>query len=121
MGNRQKNGLKRARERAGLTQEGAAEVLGYSKDGYAKIEQGSRGLKDDFIVKAAAAFGVKPQDIISISEAIDSTLGEIDEEALASLVTTSRERLAGLSPIEAKNLVLSLISAARKPPSQPKP
>ena len=122
MGSRLKNGLKRARERAGLTQQQAADRLGYSKDGYSKIEQGSRGLKDDFILKAAQAFGVDPADILAkINEARDQVLGEIDPEALSTLVAASKDRLAGLSTIQAKNLVLSLISAARKPPDQSKP
>jgi transcriptional regulator with XRE-family HTH domain len=112
------NGLKAARLRAGLTQEKAAEALGLTKGGYIKKEQGSRGMGDDFIRKACAVFGVKPQEIlveIDVPAANPWGQGQIDPEKLASFVAQAKDRLASLTEIEAKNLVLALISAARTP------
>ena len=111
-----KTGLKKARERKGLTQTQAGELLGYSLEGYSKIERGSRKMSADFIRRAAEAFGCNPEDIIdSISEAESLGLDAIDPEKLASFVAAAKERIASLSEIEAKNLVLALISAARRP------
>jgi len=112
-----RRGLKNARERAGLTQEEAAARLGYSHEGYAKKERGTRKLSDVFIKKACAAFGVNADEILGelIGEGAGGALPPIDQDLLASFVAQARDRLASLSEIEAKNLVLSLISAARKP------
>ena len=52
------NNLKAARLKAGLTQNEAAMKLGMSRSGYVKKEYGNRGLKDDFIKRAAEAFRV---------------------------------------------------------------
>lgn len=112
-----RRGLKRARERAGLTQEEAAERLGYSLEGYAKKERGTRKLSDEFIKSACDAFGVSADEILGelIGESEVGNLPPIDQDMLASFVAQAKDRLASLTEIEAKNLVLSLISAARKP------
>lgn len=113
------NGLKGARERARMTQEQAAASLGLSKGGYIKKEQGSRKLSDDFIRKACAVFGVAPEEILSEINLGpmpgQAELTPIDPEKLASFVAQAKDRLSSLSEIEAKNLVLALISASRRP------
>lgn len=113
------NGLKGARLRARMTQEQAAAALGLSKGGYIKKEHGDRKLSDDFIRKACAVFGVSPEEILSEIN-LDQLPGPgellpIDPEKLASFVAQAKDRIASLSEIEAKNLVLALISASRMP------
>lgn len=113
------NGLKRARERRGMTQEQAAAALGLSPGGYIKKEQGSRKLNDDFIRKACEVFGVRPEaimeEISSIQAMGQEALRPIDPDKLSSFVAQAKDRIASLSEIEAKNLVLALISASRMP------
>jgi transcriptional regulator with XRE-family HTH domain len=113
------NGLKAARLRAGLTQEKAAEALGLTKGGYIKKEQGSRGMGDDFIRKACEVFRVKPEEILVEMNILSANpwgpQGQIDPEKLASFVAQAKDRLASLTELEAKNLVLALISASRTP------
>jgi transcriptional regulator with XRE-family HTH domain len=113
------NGLKGARIKSGMTQEQAAAALGLSPGGYIKKEQGSRKLNEEFIRKACAVFGVKPEEIISeinLTQAHSfGPQGEIDQEKLASFVAQAKDRLSSLSELEAKNLVLALISASRRP------
>lgn len=71
----------------------------------------------EFIRKAAEAFGCDPADIlkeVTESEAQASeSLPPVDPERLSSFVAEARDRLASLSLIEAKNLILALISASR--------
>jgi transcriptional regulator with XRE-family HTH domain len=113
------NGLKGARIKSGMTQEQAAAALGLSTGGYIKKEQGSRKLNEEFIRKACAVFGVKPEEIlleINLPQAQSfGPQGEIDPEKLSSFVAQAKDRLSSLSELEAKNLVLALISASRKP------
>ena len=113
------NGLKSARERAGMTQEQAASALGLSPGGYIKKEQGSRKLNEDFIRRACEVFGVRPEDILSeinlSQRAGQPDLTPIDPEKLASFVAQAKDRIASMSELEARNLVLALISAARTP------
>lgn len=113
------NGLKTARIRRGLTQEQAALALGLSPGGYIKKEQGSRKLNEEFIRKACEVFGVRPEEIINEIN-LDRLPGQaellpIDPEKLSSFVAQAKDRIASLSEIEAKNLVLALISASRMP------
>jgi len=91
--------------------------MGYSLEGYAKKERGTRKLSDDFIRKACAAFGVNADEILGelIEESLVASVAQIDPEKLASFVSQAKDRIATLSAEEAKELVLSLISAARKP------
>jgi transcriptional regulator with XRE-family HTH domain len=107
------NGLKRARVKRGLTQPQAAEALVMSFGGYVKIEQGCRGMNEEFIRKACALFGVGPEEILL--EVNAGPQGEIDQEKLANFVAQAKDRLSSLSEVEAKNLVLALISASRRP------
>jgi transcriptional regulator with XRE-family HTH domain len=113
------NGLKAARLRAGLTQEKAAEALGLTKGGYIKKEHGSRGMGDDFIRKACEVFGVKPEEILVEMNVPSANSwgpqGQVDPEKLASFVAQAKDRLTSLTELEAKNLVLALISASRTP------
>lgn len=101
-----------------MTQEAAAARLGLSVGGYIKKEKGERKLSDEFIRKACETFGVSPDDIlgqISLAENVEgAALPPIDPELLASFVAQAKDRIASLSEIEARNLVLALISAARK-------
>lgn len=119
------NGLKRIRTRRGWTQTKAAEALGMPASTYIKKEQGVRGLSGEFIKRVCDVFGVEPADVLaelsSGEEAVESILSGIDEEKLASFVVQAKGLIASMTDIEAKNLVLSLISAARKPldPSKP--
>lgn len=109
--------LRVARQRAGFTQQEAADMLGYSLDGYAKKERGNRKMSSDFIKKAAEAFGCDPADILrEVSESevrASEPMPPIDLERLASFVVEARDRLAALSSVEARNLFLALISASR--------
>lgn len=113
------NGLKSSRLKRGMTQEQAAEAIGISVGGYIKKEQGSRGMNEDFIRKACEVFGVKPEEIlleINVPQGqAFGPQGEIDQEKLASFVAQAKDRLSSLSELEAKNLVLALISASRRP------
>jgi transcriptional regulator with XRE-family HTH domain len=113
------NGLKGSRVRAHMTQEQAAAALGMSKGGYIKKEQGSRKLSDEFIRKACSVFGVAPEEILSEIN-LNQLPGQpelmpIDPDKLSSFVAQAKDRIASLSEIEAKNLVLALISASRMP------
>jgi transcriptional regulator with XRE-family HTH domain len=112
-------GLKKVRKRAGLTQAQAANLLNYSMDGYSKIERGERKMSAEFIKRAAEAFGCNPEEIIDSVADIEAKsleqLGVIDPERLASFVSQAKDRLAALSEAEAKQLVLALISASRRP------
>jgi len=113
-----RNGLKSARLKRGMTQVEAAAALGLSDGGYIKKEQGSRKLSNEFIRKACDVFGVSPEEIISEISLSQSGQGDprpIDPEKLSSFVAQAKDRLASLSEIEAKNLVLALISASRMP------
>lgn len=113
------NGLKSARERAKMTQDQAAAALGLSIGGYIKKEQGKRKLSQEDIRKACAVFGVRPEEILLEINSPQAQLlephGEIDSEKLSSFVAQAKDRLSALSELEAKNLVLALISASRRP------
>lgn len=108
------NGLKAARLRAKMTMQQAADSLGLTLSGYGKKERGSRGLKTDFIRRACEVFGVKPEAIIRETVGV-SFSQDIDPSKLASLVVLARERLGSLPEPEAKQLILALISASRRP------
>ena len=111
--------LRAARERARMTQDQAALAIGIAKTTYQKKEQGQRGMTADFINKACEVFGVRPEEILSeINSRADPASGplvEIDKDRLASLIELSKNRLASLSSETAKELLLALIEAARKP------
>lgn len=64
-----KNGMKILRERARLTQEGAAARFGLSKGGYTKIEQGKRPLNAAYIKTAMAVFGASTEAEVLHEEA----------------------------------------------------
>lgn len=119
------NGLKGIRERRGWTQERAAREMGMPASTYIKKEQGVRGLSGEFIKRACEVFGVEPKDILSelssVGGPVEAFLLEIDEEKLASFVAQAKDRIASMTEVEARNLVLALISAARKPPNPSKP
>jgi transcriptional regulator with XRE-family HTH domain len=108
------NGLKTARVKAKMTMQQAADALGLSLSGYGKKERGSRGLKGDFIRRACEVFGVKPEAIMRETEGIAFSQ-DIDPGKLAQLVILARERLGSLPEAEAKQLILALISASRRP------
>jgi transcriptional regulator with XRE-family HTH domain len=112
------NGLKAARLKAGLTQERAAQALGLSKSGYIKKEHSERALKDDFIRRACEVFGVPPEQILGVPGGI-SFSQDVDPSRLASLILLARERLGVLPEPEARNLILALISASRRPLGPP--
>jgi transcriptional regulator with XRE-family HTH domain len=111
------NGLKAARIRAKMTLQQAADALGLSLSGYGKKERGARGLKGDFIRRACEVFGVEPEAIIRETKALSFTQ-DIDPGKLATLITLARERLGSLPEPEAKQLILALISASRRPQGQ---
>lgn len=73
----------------------------------------------EFIRRAAEAFGCDPAEILrEVSAAEDQegvSLPPVDPERLASFVAEAKERLASLPLADAKDLILALISAARKP------
>ena len=108
------NGLKAARIRAKMTMQQAADALGLTLSGYGKKERGARGLKDDFIRRACEVFGVKPEAIIRETAGVSFTQ-DIDPSKLATLIILARERLGSLPEEEAKQLILALISASRRP------
>jgi transcriptional regulator with XRE-family HTH domain len=108
------NGLKAARIRAKMTLQQAADALGLSLSGYGKKERGARGLKGDFIRRACEVFGVEPEAIIRETKTF-SFSQDIDPGRLAQLVILARERLGSLPEAEAKQLILALISASRRP------
>ena len=111
--------LRAARARARMTQDQAALAIGIAKTTYQKKEQGQRGMNADFLNKACEIFGVKPEEILSeINSPSDPSSGplvEIDKDRLASLIELSRAYIASLPSDGAKQLLLSLIEAARKP------
>ena len=98
-----------------MTQKEAAEALGMSESGYRKIENGDRGLEAEMIRKAADLFGVEPSDIVRGLAQRTPQDGDIDHETLARLISTSRQRLGSITEAEAIDLVMALISAARRP------
>ena len=109
------NGLRAARIKARMNIEQAATALGISRSGYVKIERSERRLTAELIRRACELFGVSAEELIG--EAGGVALNEqIDPNKLASLITLARERLGSLPEIEAKNLILALISASRRPP-----
>lgn len=108
------NGLRTARTKAKMNLDEAARRLGLSKSGYTKKERSERRLSDDFIRRACELFGVSAEDIIGETGGIAFTQ-DIDPNKLAALVMLARERLGALPEIEAKNLILALISASRRP------
>lgn len=57
--------LARLRERAGLSQEGAAERAGLHRTHVAMIEEGRRLPRLDTIVKLGGALGVEPCDLLT--------------------------------------------------------
>jgi transcriptional regulator with XRE-family HTH domain len=111
------NGLRAARVRAKMTLQQAADALGLSLSGYGKKERGSRGLKGDFIRRACEVFGVTPEAIMR-ETAVVSFAQDIDPGKLATLIILARERLGSLPEAEAKQLLLALISASRRPQGQ---
>lgn len=58
------NNLKNLREKNSLTLEQAAERMNVSRSQYIKLERGERGLKEDYIMRAAKAFDVSPAEVI---------------------------------------------------------
>jgi transcriptional regulator with XRE-family HTH domain len=108
------NGLRAARLRSKMTLQQAADALGLSLSGYGKKERGSRGLKGDFIRRACEVFGVEPEAIIRETKGLSFTQ-DIDPGKLATLIILARERLGSLPEPEAKQLILALISASRRP------
>ena len=108
------NGLKAARIKSKMTMQQAADALGLTLSGYGKKERGSRGLKDDFIRRACEVFGVKPEAIMRETAGTSFTQ-DIDPGKLATLVILARERLGSLPEAEARQLLLALISASRRP------
>ena len=108
------NGLKAARKQRKMTLQQAADALGLSISGLGKIERGARGLKGDLIRRASEVYGVKPEAIIRETAGVSFAQG-IDPHKLATLIILSRERLGSLPEAEAKQLILALISASRKP------
>ena len=108
------NGLKTARVKAKMTMQQAADALGLTLSGYGKKERGARGLKDDFIRRACEVFGVRPEAIIRDAAGASFTQ-DIDPGKLATLVILARERLGTLPEGEARQLLLALISASRRP------
>jgi transcriptional regulator with XRE-family HTH domain len=108
------NGLRAARLRAKMTLQQAADALGLSLSGYGKKERGARGLKGDFIRRACEVFGVEPEAIIRETKGLSFTQ-DIDPGKLATLIILARERLGSLPEAEAKQLILALISASRRP------
>lgn len=58
------NKLKSLRDERGWTHEEAATAMGVSRSQFIKLERGERRLTVDYINRAAAAFGVRPADVI---------------------------------------------------------
>lgn len=58
------NKLKSLRNAARMTHEEAAEAMGVSKSQYVKLERGERRLTQDYINRAAKAFGVRPSEVL---------------------------------------------------------
>lgn len=77
-------------------------------------ERSERALKDDFIRRACGLFGVSAEEIIGEAGASQST-SRLTRISLASLPILARERLGALPEIEAKRMILELISASRRP------
>jgi transcriptional regulator with XRE-family HTH domain len=109
------NGLRALREKARMSLDQAASALGLTKSGYTKIERGERGLKSDFIRRACEVFGASPEAVIGDLGADGMFIQEIDQEKLATLILLAKERLGSLPEAEARNLILALISASRRP------
>jgi len=116
------SGLKLVRERAGMTQQAAAEAFGLTLDGYAKIERGERQLTERYIRLACQVFAAQPNELLGgqieprqlpapEAEGMDSDLFE-------RLVLAARHKLGALPEDEARALVASLSEAARRRPTR---
>lgn len=73
------NQLKNLRIAKGLTQDDAANAMRVSRGQYIKLERGERRLNEDYILRAAKAFGVPPSQVI----ASDDFSNEVDDDHLA--------------------------------------
>ena len=95
----------------------AAAALGLSKSGYVKIERGERRLTADLLRRACELFGVSPEGLIGEGGGV-ALNEQIDPAKLMRMIIEARERLGVIPEIEAKNLILALISASRRPPDR---
>lgn len=78
------NNLKRLRKQRRLTQDQTAELLGTTRNQYAKLERGTRGLNLRWIERAAKIFGVDPGEIVTDGATDAALLGQL-AAALARL------------------------------------
>ena len=113
------NRLKSVRLNRKMTQTQAAKAMGKSYGGYVKIEQGDRRMDQEFLRRACAVFSANPEDVLLEINAPQgqsfAPQGEIDQEKLEDLVAKARNLLSSLPERDATQLLLSLISASRKP------
>lgn len=76
------NQLRNLRNAKGLTQDEAADAMSVSRGQYIKLERGERRLTEDYIVRAAKAFGVSPNQIIADGDHDDDgDIGILDTAA----------------------------------------
>ena len=61
--------IKALREKAGMTQEAMAEILGISRPAVTEIERGSRKVSAEELVRLARAFQVSTDHILGLSHA----------------------------------------------------
>lgn len=78
------NGLKRLRERAGMTQDQGAAAMGMSKSGLVKIERGERRLSDVHIRAAKRAYSASERDVLDASESVGPAAVSQDIELTAA-------------------------------------
>ena len=71
------NNLKELRQKAGLTQERAAEAMNTTRNQYIKLENGTRRLTQEWIGRAATAFGVDPGALVSEANYFVMVVGRI--------------------------------------------
>ena len=93
------NGLKAIRKRAGLTQAQAAELMGLSKSGYVKIEDGLRRLSARHIRAAMKAFAVGEREILGTGH------GAKEPKPVARNTSYART----LTPIEAQAIARACV------------
>ena len=74
------NRLRTLRLEAGLTQQGAADAMGVSIHSYIKLERGTRRLTNEYILRAAKAFGVEPGVVVA-EERLAPIVGYIGADA----------------------------------------
>lgn len=76
------NKIKQIRKQAGLTQKELAKQLGTTQQNLAQYENGKRKPKIETLQKIADALDIKLSELISLNDAIGSTLEVIEENRI---------------------------------------